>query len=553
MVMSMEWVIRDGQVADGTGGAVYRADVRIGGGRIIEIGPNLRGENELSAEGAVVAPGFIDIHTHYDAQILWDPLVSPSCWQGVTSVVIGNCGFGIAPCRPGNEPLLVRTLEDLEDMPREALEQGIRWDFRSFPEYLSCIRRSKPLLNIAAYIGHTPVRLEVMGEAAYERTATEAEIGEMAKLVANAMQNGAIGFATSSAPTGRRCATRLADEHEIVQLLLELKKAGRGVAAFVPGGPNLSHRRLYELQHEIGRPFTWTALLTMPTPEFRQRIEIHKEFMKRGADVHPQVTCRPLIAQTTLRTAFALRTPCHLALEKSTDEVRLAAYSDSAWRQQLKVELKTTFQPPQWHKFVVVQSASKPQFNGLSIMEMSGKLTRDPVDCLFDLAVADRLDTRFQVTLANDDEAAVRELLVLKGTVMGLSDAGAHPDQICDAVMPVDLLANWVRGRNALSLEAAVHKLTGEPAAMFGLDRGLIKVGMPADITVFVPDAIGVGPIRRVRDLPAGAERLIADQPTGIRHVFVNGVAIRTDGRQLDLLPDARPGEVLAPAHCASG
>lgn len=550
--MSMEWVIRHGQVVDGTGAPAYRADVRISGGRIVEIGPEIRGDNELSAEGAVVAPGFIDIHTHYDAQILWDPLVSPSCWQGVTSVVIGNCGFGIAPCRPGNEPLLIRTLEDLEDMPRAALEEGIHWDFRSFPEYLDCIRSSRPLLNIAAYIGHTPVRLEVMGEAAYERTATETEIAAMAQLVADAMRNGAMGFATSSAPTGRRCATRLADEREIVQLLLELKKSGRGVAAFVPGGPSLSHRRMYELQHEIGRPFTWTALLTMPTPEFRHRIDVHKEFMAKGADVHPQVTCRPLIAQTTLRTAFALRTPCHLALERSTDQVRLDAYASADWRRQLKSEMKNAFQPVQWHKFVVVQSPNHPDFHGQCILAIAERLGRDPVDCLFDLAVDDRLDTRFQVTLMNDDEVAVQELLGLKGVVMGLSDAGAHPDQICDAVMPVDLLSNWVRERKVLSLEAAIQKLTGEPAAMFGLDRGLIKVGMPADITVFVPGEIGVGPIRRVRDLPAGAERLIADKPTGIRHILVNGVAIRKDGAQLDLDPAARPGEILAPGKGAT-
>jgi N-acyl-D-amino-acid deacylase len=544
--MTQTVILRGGSIADGSGQPLFEADVAIADGRIVAIGEGLSGDVELSAHGAVVAPGFIDIHTHYDAQVLWDPTASPSCWQGVTTVVLGNCGFGVAPCRPENRPLIIKLLVDLEDMPRDALEAGIDWSFATFAEYLAALERVNTLINVAAYVPHSPMRFEVMGQEAYQRAATEPEIALITAMLAEAMEAGAAGFSTSSSPTGRPCPTRLVEERELVAMMRELKKSGRGVAAFVPGGPALSARRLYELQEEIGCTVTYTALMTSADGKHRERVALHDEFRERGSDVHPQVSCRPLIAQVTMRTAFALRTPTHLAMEGVSDAERLAAYRDPAWRAVLADELTRAYQPPRWNLWTIVTSPTQPNFEGGNVATLAAASSKTPLDWVLDLVVQDELDTRIELVISNDDEPEVARLLNLEGAVIGLSDAGAHPDQICDAIQPLDLLGKWVREKGVMSLEAAVRKLSAEQAEMFGFDCGRIAVGAPADIVVFEPDVIGPGPRRRVTDLPAGAPRIIADQPTGLRHVLVSGVPIRRDHQSLDIR-GRRPGRLLRP------
>jgi N-acyl-D-aspartate/D-glutamate deacylase len=384
-----------------------------------------------------------------------------------------------------------------------------------------------------------------MGAEAFEREATPGEITAMARLAAEGMADGAIGVATTASPTGRNCPTRHARRAEVVALMEALARAGRGVGSFVPGR-DIPLAALYELQPEIGRPFTWTALLAADDGGHRERAAIHRLGTRAGADVHPQVSCRRLVAQSNLATAFALRCPAVLALDRATLAERMAAYADPEWRRRAALELEVAVSAPRWNRWSVGESRRHPELVGRVVADAAATAGVAPLDYVLDLSLEEELATRFDIVLANGEEDEVRALLQLDGAVLGLSDAGAHPDQICDAVMPTDLLGGWVRERGVLTLERAVRKLTGEPADLLGLPgRGYVRAGMHADLVVFDPATVGPGRLRRVRDLPAGGERLLADAPTGIAHVLVNGTAITRDGRSLAGQLDEGPGHVI--------
>jgi N-acyl-D-aspartate/D-glutamate deacylase len=552
--MAHDWVIRGGTVVDGTGAPGRTADVAIDGDRIAEIGPRLEGRHELDASGHVVAPGFIDIHTHYDAQVFWDPALTPSSWHGVTSVVAGNCGFSIAPCRPEHRSLIGRTLQHVEDMSLSTLEAGIPWEFETFPEYLDTVERHGTALNYTAYVGHTAVRLFVMGDEGYEREQpTSDELAQMADVVREAVAAGAAGFATSSAPThagdgGRPVPSRLASLPELETLLTPLHDLGRGVAEFTPG-ERIQHTDVYQLQHRIGRPFTWTALLTIKGSPFASRMaELSATERAAGADVWPQVTCRPLTFRMTLAEPFTFNTVASFAsLLARPPEDRLAAYRDPEWRRIAQDELahSRVFRP-RWDTVTIAESRDHPELEGQNIAAYATSRGLEPLEALLDLAVSEDLTTRVRTVLANDDEEMIATLLRQDGMLIGLSDAGAHVGQLCDACLPTDLLGNWVREREVLSLEEAVHKLTGEPAGVFGFaDRGVLAPGRAADVTVFDADTVAPGPLRRIRDFPADGERLVADQPGGVAHVVVNGTPIRVDGDPVPEALAARPGRVL--------
>ncbi|HUZ43786.1 MAG TPA: amidohydrolase family protein [Acidimicrobiales bacterium] len=549
-----EIVIRGGSVINGTGAAAYAADVGVDAGRITGIGPSLSGRTELDASGHVVAPGFIDIHTHYDAQVFWDPGLSPSCFHGVTTVVAGNCGFSIAPIRPPDVALLARTLQHVEDMSFDTLSVGVPWDsFETFPQYLDAVEAAEPALNFACYVGHTALRLFAMGEEAYERQPTPAELGGMQAAVAEAIAAGAAGFATSASPThngddGRPVPSRLADLDELRALLQPLREADRGVVALLPGGV-ISNEEMFQLQREIRRPFTWTALLTVKGYPYHQKvIQEHDAARAEGVEVWPQVSCRPLVFQMNLAEPFTLNTrECFSKLMGTTRAEREAAYRDPSWRAAAWTELSGgggTF-PVNWSAISVAESKARSDLIGRGVPDLAAEWGTTPLDVLLDISLGDDLTTRFWSVVANDDPEGIAWLLPRDNVLLGLADSGAHVSQLCDACFATDLLGNWVRDRSVLPLERAVHKLTGEPAAVYSLhDRGTIEEGKAADICVFDPETVAPGPLRRVWDFPANGERLTADQPSGVAHVLVNGVPIRRDGQTCDGLP-SRPGKVL--------
>ncbi|HET7522518.1 MAG TPA: amidohydrolase family protein, partial [Acidimicrobiales bacterium] len=484
-------VVRGGTVIDGTGAPGKRADVAVSGGKIAAVGEGLSGKRELDASGQVVSPGFIDIHTHYDAQVFWDPWLTPSCHHGVTTVVAGNCGFSIAPVRSEGVPLLARTLQHVEDMSFDTLQAGVPWDgFETFPQYLDAVERRRPALNYGCYVGHTAVRLYVMGDDAYERAATPKELDVMSEVVAESMAAGAMGFASSASPThngdkGRPVPSRVADLEELRALLQPVKKAGRGVVALLPGGV-IRHEQVFELQKEIGRPFTWTALLTVQGYPYHEKvISEHEAAWQDGAEVWPQVSCRPLVFQMNLKEPFTLNMRSSFsALMGKTDEERTAAYRDPSWRAAAWSELSgqtAGTMPFNWKALSVAESDSRPDLASRKVTELAEEWGCTPLDVVLDISLGDDLRSRFWSVLANDDPEGIAWLLPRDHVLLGLADSGAHVSQLCDACFATDLLGNWVRDRNVMPLERAVHKLTGEPAAVYGLsDRGTVEVGKAA-------------------------------------------------------------------------
>ena len=534
-------VIRGGTVIDGTGAPGMRADVAIDDGRITEVGEGLGGERELDATGHVVAPGFIDIHTHYDAQVFWDAALTPSCYHGVTTVVAGNCGFSIAPTRPEHRELIARTLEKVEDMDVAALAAGIPWDFSTFPEYLASVERHGLGLNFAAYIGHTALRLFVMGDDAYERTATAEEVETMRDTIRGALDAGAIGFATSFAPThrgvdGKPVPSRHADRAEFEALFRVLRESGRGLGMVTPGDV-IAPDELFDFQVELGVPVTMSALLALPDLRHRELVEKAAASRAAGGQVWPQVTPRPLRFTMSMAAPFILNlNPKFGELLAQPPEARREAYADPVWRRETLDQWGQPgrFGTPRWETYDLAGSSAHPELVDRPLGDVAAERGTQPFDTLLDLALDEPdLALSFACTIANDDVDEVTALLRDPHTVIGLSDAGAHVGQICDAVQATDFLGEWVRERKVMGLEEAVRRLTGAQADLLGLaDRGRLRSGAWADVVVFDPATVAPGPIRRLADFPTGSERLTADEPVGVRHVLVNGVPIRVDGVQ---------------------
>ncbi len=548
--MAAELVIRGGTVVDGSGAPGHAADLGISGGVISQIGANVRGDHELDASGCVVAPGFIDIHTHYDAQVFWDPALRPSSYHGVTTVVAGNCGFTIAPTRREHHGMIVHTLENVEDMDPATLSAGVTWDFETFPEYLAAIRRHGTKLNFTAYFGHSALRLYVMGDDAYERAARPDEIERMCELLREGIGVGAAGFSTSFSfahrgVDGKPVPSRFAERDEVEALFLTTGETGKGVVLITPG-KQCSYADVYEWQPRVGRPFTY-PLFAAPGGRHLEPVELHERGVENGADVWPQVTPRPLTMQFTMADAYNLNVGTVFGeLMQGDREARLAAYRDPAWRARAAADLEhAKTMAPRWETFEVSESQRFPELQGRRVSNLARERGCSPLDVMCDLSVAEDLTTRFRAYIANDDVDAVRSLLTHEHVVLGLSDAGAHVDQLCDAPLPTDLLGTWVRGRQVMPLEEAVRKLTGEPADIFGFrGRGYLREGNWADVCVFDPQTIGTGPTRRVRDFPADGERLTAEEPSGLRHVLVNGTPIRRDESQVETferLPGRQP------------
>jgi N-acyl-D-aspartate/D-glutamate deacylase len=388
--------------------------------------------------------------------------------------------------------------------------------------------------------------LFVLGDAAYERPATPDEIGRMAALVREGIAAGGAGFSTSFSYAhrgvdGKPVPSRFAEADEVEALFAAASDAGKGVVLITPG-PQCGYEDVYEWQPRVGRPFTY-PLFARPDDAHAATVELHEKGVAGGAVVWPQVTPRPLTMQFTMADAYSLNTGTVFGeLLKVSRAVRLAAYRDPEWRAHAAADLEHSKMKPRWETFEVSESERFPELIGRRVTQLAAERGSSPLDVMCELALAEDLQTRFRAYIANDDADAVGRLLATDSVILGLSDAGAHVDQLCDAPLFTDLLARVVREQQALPLERAVRKMTGEPADLFGfVRRGYLREGHWADVCVFDPESVGPGPVRRVRDFPADAERLTAEEPTGLQHVLVNGTPIRVDGEQLDA-PDLRPG-----------
>ncbi|HUC65313.1 MAG TPA: amidohydrolase family protein [Stellaceae bacterium] len=550
-------LIRDAWLVDGTGAPGRRASVAVSDGRIAAVGSGLGTARQVVAgDGLVLAPGIIDTHTHYDAQITWDQGLQPSPELGVSTVVIGNCGFTIAPCRPQHRDLTMRNLTHVEGMSLEVLRHGIRWEFESFPEYLALIERLGHVPNLAAFIGHSSLRTWVMGEAATRRAASAAEVAEMRRLVGEGMAAGAVGFATSTAPQhngegGTPMPSRLADEAELRALVGALGEAGRGVFMLTKGGAT-GVPFLETLAAETGRPVVVAALLHNPTqPEavFDELRHIAAA-QSRGRRLYGQVSCCPLTNDFTLRSPYPFESlAAWLPAMQAEGEALKRVYADKEFRRRVAEELARPAAirlfNGEWQKLELVEAArpENRRFEGQSIAALAAADGTAPLDWLLDFSLAEDLDTVYSALLLNSDEAAVGRMLSDPYATIALSDAGAHLTFFCDAGYGLHLLGHWVRERGVLSLEEAVWQLSGRPAAIFGIeDRGRIAPGLAADLLLFDAASVGRGPKQRVFDLPGGAPRLTT-AARGVKGLWVNGVLVADEAGARP--PQRPPGRLM--------
>jgi N-acyl-D-amino-acid deacylase len=526
-------VIRNALLLDGLGSEPVHGDLAVKNGKISDIGCSLPGTHSIDAAGLALMPGIIDNHTHYDAQITWDPLVSPSPALGVTTAIIGNCGFTIAPCRPADRELVMKNLTQVEGMSLEVLRQGIRWEFETIAQYFDMLERRGSAINIAGFVGHSSLRTYVMGEDAPRRAATADEVARMRTLLLEGMRAGAVGFATSTSPAhnghgGLPMPSRLADDQELRALVGALKDAGRGVFMLTKGG-HTKVAFLEELAADSGRPVVVAALLhnsTNPRAVFDD-LEAIAAANDRGRRMVGAISCCPLSMDFTLHSPYTFE-----GLESWQPALPLkgAAYQaklrDKSFRDAVRAELARPAHfrlfNAQWDQVEVVESAHKDA-EQRSIGELARAAGTDPLDCMLDLALGEQLDTVFNAMLLNSDEEAVGEMLRHRASLVSLSDAGAHLTFFTDAGFGLHLLGHWVRERGALTLQDAVRRLTSAPAELFGIrGRGALKPGYAADLLLFDPATVGRGGKQRVFDLPGGHPRLTTPAH-GVHGLWVNG------------------------------
>jgi N-acyl-D-amino-acid deacylase len=550
-------LIKNALVFDGTKAPGRRVAVAVAGGRIAALGHDLRlARRVIDAEGLALAPGIVDTHTHYDAQITWDAGLHPSPELGVSTVVIGNCGFTIAPCRVEHRDRTLRNLTHVEGMSLEVLRRGVRWDFETFPEYLAVLERAGSVPNVAALIGHSSLRTWVMGEAATARAADEVEIAAMRRLVREALDAGAVGFATSTAPQhngegGTPMPSRLADERELRGLAEVLGDVGRGVFMLTKGA-GTPVPFLESLAAATRRPVVIAALLHNPIlPEATfDDLRAIAAAQTRGHPLYGQVSCCPLTNEFTLRSPYPFEgMAAWLPAMQADGEALKRVYADREFRRQVAAELATPAAirlfNGEWDKLRLLEAArpENRRWEGRSVADLAAAAGQAPLDWLLDFALAEDLDTVFIATLLNSDEDAVGRMLRHPHATIALSDAGAHLTFFCDAGYGLHLLGHWVRERRVLDLAEAVWQLSGRPAAIFGItDRGRLLPGLAADLLLFDPATVGRGPSRRVFDLPGGAPRLTTPA-LGLHGLWVNGVQV-TDQAGI-IAGETRPGRVL--------
>ena len=560
--MSYDLVIRGGTVIDGSGLPRYRADIGILGDRIARIGKiRERGREEVDARHQVVAPGFIDGHTHMDAQVAWDPLGTCSCWHGVTSVVMGNCGFTLAPCRPHEKHLVVRNLERAEDIPAEAMEAGIEWTWETYAQYLDAVARWPKGINYAGYVGHSALRTYAMGERAFAEPATAEDLAVMKRELADALAAGAMGFTTSrtrnhETADRRPVASRVAEWSEVRELVQVMGDLGAGIfeIAGEDTGRDLDRQRDYlqrlrDLAVETGRPITFGTFSRLDARDVWPRyMALLDETAAAGGRMFAQVHSRSLAVVLSFETRLPFdRLPeWREVRQRPLDEQRALLRDPEVRRRLVKAAAEAEYGR------VVGAEARKPDYEWTMLMEdpcgphrpiaeIARERGVDPVEAMIEVALERDLKAFFVQPLFNENFDDVLEMMKHKHSVVTFSDSGAHVSQIMDSSLQTQVLAYWVRRRQALTLEEGVRMLTLEPASAWGLhERGLLREGLAADVIVFDPDRVAPDMPEVVNDLPAGARRL-RQKATGFHASIVNGQVVLRDGEHTG----AHPGRVL--------
>jgi N-acyl-D-aspartate/D-glutamate deacylase len=556
--MAYDLLIKNGTLIDGTGAPALRVDVAIAGGKIAEIGDlsSNPARKIIEATNLVVAPGFIDPHTHYDAQICWDPALTPSSWHGVTSVVMGNCGVGIAPCRPAAREIAMRDLVNVEAIPFEVLDAGITWDWESFPQYMEAAARRRPALNLAFLAPLTPFRHYVMGEESMARAASSEETAKVKALLGEAMDAGAFGFSTTLLNQhlgyqGRPLACRNASREELKAYCNALKERGKGAIEIavtrqiaVLEDPELE--LLGYMLDESERPITFIAMFDRDDLPEALRTSLRKAAPMIARGARPQTSPLPLTREINMRSpfSFAAFPSWKRAFEDKSKEAQAAVYRDPAFRSQFREELKSPATFGNWARITVheVRNPALKHLEGQTVAQIAAAQGKDGVDTFLDITLADDLDNEFTISSFNTRIDRMTEILNDRSMLLGLGDGGAHLDMLCDSGYPTYVLGTWVRERKAITLEEAVRRMTSDPADFFGIkDRGRLQPGLAADVTIFDPAEVGsAGRPERRYDLPGGAKRMVM-RSKGVEFTLVNGEVTW----ERDALSGATAGQVL--------
>jgi N-acyl-D-aspartate/D-glutamate deacylase len=558
-------LIKNGTVVDGAGASRYRADVAVSGGKIAAIGKIADGARKvIDAGDLIVAPGFIDPHTHYDAQICWDPLVTCSSWHGVTTVIMGNCGVGLAPCKPAERDIATWNLVHVEAIPYDVLTRGLPWDWESFPQYMDAIARRGVGINVGFLAALSPFRQFVMGDDSMGREATPTETEQIRALLRESLAAGALGFSLTVMPQhlgykAQPLACRLASHDELCAYAGVLKELDRGVIEIaLTKQPSTVSDREYALldllSSESGRPVTWLNLRDRDdAPQaWTETLEKVAPLLERGC--RPQVAVRPLIVEFNLCNPFLFASMHSMkpVFEDKSVEAQKKVYLGVEFRRAFAAELerRTVFRNI-WEQ-TKVKEVTNPALKAAewkSIAEIARDRGVAPLDAFFDLALEDNLAVDFMMPLLDMNEERVARKFSDPRTLIGISDGGAHVDMLCNAGYPTYLLGTFVRERQALTLERAVQRITSEPARFFGLtDRGVLRPGLAADIVIFDPHTIGSPERPEIRhDLPGGGRRLVTEAE-GIAYTIVNGQVLYEGQHHTGALPGQvlRAGELTA-------
>ena len=557
--MGYDLLVKNGTVIDGSGSPGYRADVGVVDGKIAAIGRiNESAKQTIDADGHIVSPGFVDGHTHMDAQIFWDPIGSCSCYHGVTSVVMGNCGFTLAPCKQEDADMVFRNLERAEDLSRDAMLEGIDWRWETFPEFLDVIDELPKGINYAGYIGHSALRTYVMGERAFSDAASEDDVRNMQGLVKQAVQAGAIGFSTSRTfnhltADDRPVASRIAEWDEVRAIVNAVGETGKGLFEIAGEAPGRDperiaeyHGRLRDLAVESGVPQTWGMFSVRAAPDlWRPYFDLLDETAAAGGRMFAQVHSRALSSLLS----FESNTPFdNWEFWSEFRQLPLAEQAAKMRNPEIKAKLieiasreytgprivGAEARPPEWD---YIYPMDDMVYDKPSMAEIARGKGIHPVELMIDMALERDLKMFFRQPIANEDQAQVLDMMKHPRSVITFSDSGAHVSQIMDSSLQTHLLSYWVREKQAMTLEDAIKQITYNTATMWGLhDRGLIREGMAADLVVFDADTIGAKMPEVVHDLPAGAKRL-KQTADGILNTVVNGEILLTNNDHSGAVP----------------